>query len=287
MDNRTSFIVRALIGAGTCLVLAGYCHLRSMDSSDLHARFGLPDVPPSHGTDQPLDSARLAQVLLDPSGMKAAVPLGQGVHPGVWRDLGRLSWIWGTVKDAPGSTDAEWIQAARDEIAERVQMWRDWPIPGVSGPRVEIARLGGITESELALLAAHRAEISRYFEVLYAFDHEAQYLTLKPADPEAAGWLRDPGYESGLAGNRFDSAEEGAEFVDALYAAGAVKVVIASEQIQEEGPKQRYADALRVVLPDDSAKRAELFRIVNREAVEEGYDREADTGQSILFIWWD
>lgn len=287
MDNRTGNIIRALIGFGTCALLAGYCQLRSMDSSDLHARFGLPDVPPSHGTDEPLDSARLEHVLADPAAMKAAVPMGQGVDSGAWRDLGRLSWIWSSVKDAPGETDAEWIRAAQAEIAERVRALRSWPIPGVSGPAVEIERLNGITEAELALLATHRTRITRYFEVFYASDLQEKYLTLKPGDPEAAEWLRHPDYESGLAGNRFDSAEEGAEFVDALYAAGAVKVVIASEQIQQEGPDERYADALRVVLPDDAKKRADLFRIVNREAVAQGYDAEADTGQPLLFLWWD
>ena len=287
VDNRTSIVIRALIGLGTCLVLAGYCHLRSMDTSDLHARLGLPDVPPSHGTDQPLDSARLAVVLADPARMKAAVPMGQGIEPAVWRDLGRLSWLWGSVKDATGSTDSEWSAAARAEIGESVKALRAWPIPGVAGPAVEITRLEAIPDGEIALLARHRGEIARYFEALYAVDHEKEYLSIKPSDPEAAGWLRQAGIETGLAGNRFDSAEEGAAFVDALYAAGASRVVIASESIQAEGPKWQHADAIRVVLPDDPAKREALFRMLNHEVEKEGFDLEDDRGQPVFYMWWD
>ncbi len=287
MDNRTSVIIRALIGVATCVVLAGYCQLRSMDSSDLHARFGLPDVAPFYGTDQPLDSARLTLVLADPARMKAAVPLGQGVEPGQWRDLGRLSWIWSKVKDASGDTEAEWAQSARGEITSTIGLLGNWPIPGVSGPAEEIAQLQRIPEAEIALIAARRAEIGKFFEELYASNHEEEYGTVKATDPEALGWLRHPEMETGLAGNRFDSAEEGARFVDALYAAGAVRVVIATESIQHEGPQSQYADAIRVVLPDDAAKRAALFGILNREVEQEGFDLETDNGQAVFYMWWD
>jgi hypothetical protein len=122
---------------------------------------------------------------------------------------------------------------------------------------------------------------------MYAPEFDTTYSTMKPTDPEAVGWLRRTDIETGLAGNRFDSAEEGAEFIERLYAAGAVKVVITTESIQVESPTEHYADAIRVVLPDDPAKRLELFRILNREVADEGFDLEVDTGQPVFFMWWD
>src|SRR5688572_5595374 len=248
VDQRTSLAIRALIAVCTGLVLLGYCRVRSMDLPNLHAQFGLPDVPPFYGTDQPLDSARLAQVLSDPARMKAGGPLGQGVDPQVWRDGARLSWLWSKVRDASGQTDAEWTRAARGEIAESMELLRNWPIPGVSGPAAEIAELEKIPESEIALLAAHRAELAGYFALMYEPEFDTTYSAMKPTDPEALGWLRQTDIETGLAGNRFDSAEEAAQFIETLYAAGAVKVVITTESIQAESPTEQYADAIRVVL---------------------------------------
>ena len=287
MDQRTSVALRGLIAICTGLVLLGYCRVRSMDLPDLHAQLGLPDVPPFYGADQPLDSARLVRVLAEPERMKAAVPLGQGVDPQVWRDGARLSWLWSKVGNAPGTSDAEWTGSARDKIRESVELLRAWPIPGVGGPAAEIAQLERIPDSELSLLAAHRDEIAKFFEVMYASDHESEYATVKPTDPEALEWLRQADPETGLAGNRFDSAEEGARFIESLYAAGAVKVVITTESIQPVSATQHHADAIRVVLPDDAAKRVELFRILNREVKEEGFDLEVDSGQPVFYMWWD
>src|SRR5687768_12369006 len=61
VNQRATVAIRALIAVCTGLVLLGYCRVRSMDLPNLHAQLGLPDVPPLYGTDQPLDSARLAQ----------------------------------------------------------------------------------------------------------------------------------------------------------------------------------------------------------------------------------
>lgn len=287
MTHRASIAIRTLIAVCAGLILLGYSRACSMDYSDLHAQLGLPDVPPFYGTDQPLDSARLTLVLADAERMKTAGPLGQRVDPQVWRDGARLSWLWSKMKGAEGTTDAEWAKAVREGIAEEIQLLRAWPIPGVSGPAAEIAQLERIPEGEILLLAARRPEIANYFAVLYAPGSDTTYSTLKPTDPEALGWLRQADVETGLAGNRFDSAEEGAEFVQRLYAAGAVKVVITTESIQVESATEQYADAIRVVLPDDPAKRVELFRILNREVEREGFDLEVDTGQPIFYMWWD
>ena len=110
-------------------------------------------------------------------------------------------------------------------------------------------------------------------------------MPVDATDPEAREWLSRG--DTSLATNRFDDAADALRLVDALYAAGAERVVVASENILDEGEEGWYCDALRVVLPADGAKRAALFDIVNREAEDEGYDPEFDAGQTTLFLWWD
>lgn len=108
---------------------------------------------------------------------------------------------------------------------------------------------------------------------------------VQPRDPEARAWLKKNRGEAPLAANRFDAGEARA-FIESLYAAGAKRVVIASESIRrDEDPP--YADAVRVVLPQAADQRAALFALVNAEAVEEGFDPASETGQKVLYLWWD
>jgi hypothetical protein len=111
-------------------------------------------------------------------------------------------------------------------------------------------------------------------------------LTVQRADPEARAWLKKKRRgEATLADNRFDLPDARA-FIESLYEAGAKRVVIASESIhRDEDPP--YADAIRVVLPRVAEQRAALFALVNAEEVEEGFDPTGDTGQEVLYLWWD
>jgi hypothetical protein len=108
--------------------------------------------------------------------------------------------------------------------------------------------------------------------------------TIRPEDPEAREWLRSNPGDAPLAANAFD-ADAARGFVDALYAAGARRVVIASENIVDEDPP--YCDALRVRLPEDPTARAAVFALTNAEALSEGLDPDEDTGQDAIFLWWD
>lgn len=155
------------------------------------------------------------------------------------------------------------------------------------------------TPEEMAAVAAHAERIGAVMaqEQAAAMELQAQsearaagLARIHEGDPEAREWLRANGQEAPLAGNRFDAAEALA-FVDELYAAGAERVVVASESIVDDehelslgGP---YADTLKVHLPPDPSRRAALFAIAAREAREEGFDPEPDTGQEMLVFWWD
>jgi hypothetical protein len=219
--------------------------------------------------------------------VKAAAPLGAGLDPGIWADANRLSWLWHVVGRVTASSDEAWIERAAASIAEAVATYRAWPIPGVSGPAAEAAMLERVSRTELAALAARRAEIVAFFETLHAADATEDVHAIRENDPEALDWLAPSTGETSLAGNRFDSSEDAVEFVRALYAAGAVKVVIASEAIREEAANEWYADAIRVVLPAGRKPRTALFRMLNKEVVEEGFDLEEDQGQPVFYMWWD
>ncbi|HYH78379.1 MAG TPA: hypothetical protein VEX86_01235 [Longimicrobium sp.] len=108
--------------------------------------------------------------------------------------------------------------------------------------------------------------------------------SIRPEDPEARAWLRSNPGDAPLAANAFD-AETALAFVESLYAAGARRVVIASENILDEDPP--YCDAIRVQLPGDPAARAAVLALTNAEAEGEGFDPEEDTGQDAVFLWWD
>lgn len=104
---------------------------------------------------------------------------------------------------------------------------------------------------------------------------------------EARKWL-SRAKPSIVAGNRFGTSENGLEFVQGLYAAGAAKVVVPGESIErDDGSGYDHAESLRVYLPNDSDARGRVLEIVNREARREGLDGVADTGQNHVILWWD
>jgi len=110
--------------------------------------------------------------------------------------------------------------------------------------------------------------------------------------PEALEWLRTApnGDDNAFASNRFRGTENAIRFVEGLYAAGAVRVIVNQESIVDEGGGDLYADALVVLLPQEPAARARVVAICKHESDrEEGeVSRDADwqTGDCV-FLWWD
>src|SRR5258705_4334418 len=68
------------------------------------------------------------------------------------------------------------------------------------------------------------------------------------AGPEARQWLQSNGQEAPLAANRFRSKKEALDFINALYAAGATKVFIPTQDITDDEVERRqvgpYAEAV-------------------------------------------
>ena len=260
------------------------------DDQAIAARFaalGLRSPLPPYGTDVPLDSIRLAAVLADSVRTDAEATGQRAAEYATSADAARLSWLWQIVGKVDTSATEAWIEDAAGAIATTARDYREWPIPGVTGPSAEAAILEQVTDAELAVIAARRDEVRRWYAALQPSEESGSWQTLRETDPEALAWLAQPGRSVMLAGNRFESADDAAEFVRALYASGAVRVVVTTESIRQEGPKEWYADALRVVLPADPAQRATLFSVINEEAVRQGFDHERDAGQAVLFLWWD
>lgn len=112
--------------------------------------------------------------------------------------------------------------------------------------------------------------------------------------PEARQWLRTNRNPSALASNRFGRTQNAIQFVEELYAAGAVRVLVPQDYIHDEsetgdesGP---YADALVVQLDLDKDA-SELMRINNEETIREGFQEPWENDPLIttewLFFWWD
>jgi hypothetical protein len=105
-----------------------------------------------------------------------------------------------------------------------------------------------------------------------------------PAGPEALAWLRESQNESALASNRFGDTAAAIRFVEELYAAGAARVIIPEESIQDEGDQLLYADALVVVLPPERSQREALFRMCDQES---DADLPAAEDRDTIYLCWD
>jgi hypothetical protein len=111
--------------------------------------------------------------------------------------------------------------------------------------------------------------------------------------PEALSWLKDNRNESALASNRFGPTENAVRFVQSLYNAGALRVVVPRANITddedtlkwEDGP---YADAVVVELPNDADRRDKVWAICAREIRREGFDpADGADDDGKVFLWWD
>jgi len=189
------------------------------------------------------------------------------------------------------------VRAARVREKSMPANWTvfDRPWPEILGMKITPgefaavrARASQVAPVVLALWQARVAPELRLMPspaaVSTAEETRRDATTIRPEDPEAREWLRSNPGDAPLAANAF-TAEDAREFVDSLYAAGARRVVIASENIHNEDPP--YCDALRVELPHDLAARAAVLELTNAEAESEGFDPEEDTGQEVVFLWWD
>jgi len=117
---------------------------------------------------------------------------------------------------------------------------------------------------------------------------DARHLAMLETQPEAREWIRNNGREGPLASNRFEGKEDALAFVNALYEAGAVKVVVDGiiddkYELADGGP---YAESLIVRLPPDPGKRQRLMKIVDSEAWK-NRERVADVGRETVYFWWD
>jgi hypothetical protein len=102
---------------------------------------------------------------------------------------------------------------------------------------------------------------------------------------EARDWLRQNEHPAALAGNRFPTTAEALAFVEALYAAGAKKVV--ADNVNDENVGS-YSDSLNVSLPKSRAKRAKIFQVINdigRPETDGG--PVVDDGEDKVGLWWD
>ena len=119
----------------------------------------------------------------------------------------------------------------------------------------------------------------------------AQRLLSHPTATEARAWLRrDDGVSRTLGES--DSPEQAIQFVDELYAAGAICVtateIDAYETEMLEGvARHENTGHLILELPADSRARKQLFRIQGKIARELGFDPTEDIGQRYLYCMLD
>jgi hypothetical protein len=111
--------------------------------------------------------------------------------------------------------------------------------------------------------------------------------------PEALNWLKNNRNESALASNRFGPTENAVRFVQGLYNAGALRVVIPRANITDDEDTQKweggpYADAVVVELPQNSGRRGKVWEICAREIRREGFDpADGADDEGKVFLWWD
>jgi hypothetical protein len=106
--------------------------------------------------------------------------------------------------------------------------------------------------------------------------------------PEALRWLNQNANPQGFASNQFSSIESAHDFVQRLYDRGAVKVRVGGirgEDWRIEAEGGPYADTLFVTLPANSAKRADVLRVL--QAREPSEMRPYGGKKNVLRVWWD
>lgn len=107
--------------------------------------------------------------------------------------------------------------------------------------------------------------------------------------PDAAEWLRANWTASAFATNRFRITNEAVEFVQQLYAAGAMTVRVANIMFLPAHNWAPYADTLIVTLPEDAARRRDLFDVMEHvgKPDQSAGEELVDSGQASIRLWWD
>jgi hypothetical protein len=107
--------------------------------------------------------------------------------------------------------------------------------------------------------------------------------------PDAAAWLRANWSASAFATNRFGTTKQALEFVEQLHAAGATGVWIDNIMMLPNHDWTPYADALLVEVPEDPARRHELFEFMEHvgRPDEDAGEVLTDHGQKEVRLWWD
>lgn len=123
----------------------------------------------------------------------------------------------------------------------------------------------------------------------------ARFMESFQNPPEAREWLANNSNPYPLAGNRFGSQEEAQQFVESLYAAGAVTIFVTMIhdepwRIEQEGGP--YAESLLVKLPGAAEARAGILAIAEEEMRNEGFleddERLEDkVTEDSISLWWD
>jgi hypothetical protein len=121
------------------------------------------------------------------------------------------------------------------------------------------------------------------------YDRDALLPCMHGAKPDAAGWLRANWSDSAFATNRFGTTTRAREFVEQLHSAGATGVWIDNIMMLPNHHWTPYADTLLVDVPEDSAKRRELFELMEHvgRPDEDGGEVLMDHGQKQVRLWWD
>lgn len=179
-----------------------------------------------------------------------------------------------------------------DQLPEGIEMTVDWQrldsvitLDPVSG-RI----LSQTIQSTVVIQAGPgsmkmQIEIQATIRIFPAFDSiDLPDMTMAqlPSDAvDALDWLRnDAGV---LAPYRFDTSAAAVFFVQRLYRSGAVDVVVVDIYDDPTGENPPYSEVLMVVLPEDTDKRQAIFKLVDQEAINQGYDY----GQTELVLWWE
>lgn len=223
-------------------------------------------------------------------GLQFDTYVGPPLPGGTERFRNTLSLVQGLASRAGATLEgvadpAERVRVLRRTTDERI---RDLERSVASNPHAgavaALARMRGLTDADLAAIEpfADEAAAQRRAAILRPRTDPTQ---IRPDDPDAREWLS--GGNATLAANRFGDAETALAFVDELLAAGAMRVVVASDRIRDEGEEGFHADAVRVRLPAGKKKRRAVLDIVDREREEEGCDPLDDVGQKTAYLWWD
>jgi hypothetical protein len=111
-----------------------------------------------------------------------------------------------------------------------------------------------------------------------------------PKPIEARAWLAANHNPSAFATNRFWTTDRAMAFVNALYEAGALDVLV--DHILPDGADRDggpYADTLIVKLPDDDERQWRIARLCEESGpgdVPEG-DFRMTVRRSEIELWWD